>query len=123
MASRLLLIASVDFVGVTGFAPEEMDGVELDRAVAEAVGLLDGEKVEVACQGTGARFACCLRLIEGSGEMRVCGPASRLVNAGERLTLSAYGWVKTKAVPKHQPRLLRVDEGNRVLPAKKSKAT
>jgi len=121
-ATRLMLIGAVHRAVVTRIDFDDVDGVCLDAALAEAAGFLEHEKVELHDVTTGTRLACQLRLAaRDSGELAVLGAAANLVKPGELVSLSAFGWMKGKAAAKHQPRIVAVDDENRPLTAKKPK--
>lgn len=105
------VVSTVDF--------DELDGLRLDSALADAAGFVEHEKVELYDTSSGTRLSLQLRLGK-SGEVAVCGAAALLIKAGSRVTIASFGWMKAKASLKHQPAIVRVDDENTAL--KKAKA-
>lgn len=114
--NRLLLLGKLHHVVVTRTAPSAPFGIEVDRALLDAAGLLEHEKVDLYDATNGVRLAAELSAgPKGKGDVVVGGPAAQLVQPGDLIVLAAYGWLKEKAAKKHAPRVVFVDEKNRVL--------
>ncbi|MDP1822430.1 MAG: aspartate 1-decarboxylase [Archangium sp.] len=120
-ALRLVLLGEIHSAVVTTVDFDEADGLRLDPELLDAAGFVEHEKVEVYDLSTGSRLSCQVRRGK-SGEVGLCGAAALLIKPGERITVASFGWMKEKAALKHQPRVLRVDDDNHLIPAKKSKA-
>ncbi len=113
---RLLLLGKLHHAVVTRTAPSASFGLEVDRALLDAAGLLEHEKVDLYDATNGARLAAEVSAgPKGKGDVVVGGPAAHLVQVGDLVVLAAYGWLKEKAAKKHAPRVVFVDEKNRVL--------
>lgn len=87
----------------------------LDPLLMEAAGLLPFERVSVLNLHSGARFDT--YIIEGqrgSGTVCVNGAAARLVQPGDLLIILAYAWVEEREMPRFRPKVVHVDEANRV---------
>ena len=120
-ALRLVLLGEIHPAVVTTVHFDDVDGLRLDPQLIDAAGFVEHEKVELYDLSTGTRLSSPLRKGK-SGEVAPCGAAALLIKPGERLTIATFGWMKEKAASKHEPRIVRVDEDNRIIPAKKSKA-
>jgi len=87
----------------------------LDPLLMEAAGLLPFERVSVLNLHSGARFDT--YIIEGqrgSGTVCVNGAAARLVQPGDLLIILAYAWVEEREMSRFRPKVVHVDEANRV---------
>lgn len=113
---RLLLLGKIHHAVVTRAEPSGAAGLAVDRALLEAAGFLEHEKVDLYDATNGARLATEVSATpRGTGDVVVGGPAAHLVQPGDLVVLAAYGWVKEKAAKRHAPRLVLVDEKNRVV--------
>ena len=119
-ALRLVLLGEVHPAVVTTVYFGDVDGLRLDPELLDAAGFVEHEKVELSDLSNGTRLSARVRRGK-SGEVAPCGAAALLIKPGSRLTIASFGWMKEKAVSKHEPLMVRVDDENRLLPAKKSK--
>lgn len=88
----------------------------VDRDLMDAADLLAGEKVDVLDIDNGARLST--YVIEGergSGVIGVNGAAARLVHTGDLVIIVSYALVNDAACRTHRPRVVFVDEDNRLL--------
>jgi aspartate 1-decarboxylase len=115
-AMRQVLWASVQGLTVTRVDGTGADGLVLDAGVVASAGLLAHEKVEVLNASTGARFATALSVRQKeTGVVELTGPAAHFAAVGDRLVVVAFAWLKEKAAARHVPRVVKVDERNRVV--------
>ncbi|MHA7987618.1 aspartate 1-decarboxylase [Rathayibacter sp. CAU 1779] len=87
----------------------------VDRALLDASGILVGEKISVVNIDNGQRFET--YVIEGergSGVIGVNGAAARLVSVGDRVIIMAYASMKLAKASAFRPKVIMVDEQNRV---------
>lgn len=116
-AMRQVLLASVQGLTLTLVDLAGIDAIVLDAGVVASAGLLANEKVEVLNATTGARFSTMVAVSrKAPGAVELTGPAAHFGSPGDRLVVSAWAWLKEKAAGKSQPRWVRVDERNRVVP-------
>lgn len=95
--------------------------ITIDRALLEAVGILPGEKVQVANISTGDRFET--YTLEGkphSGVVCINGAAARLAQPGDKVIIIAYCWLAAEEAKSYQPTVVFVDERNRIVPSDKA---
>lgn len=117
-AMRQVLLASVQGLTVTRVDLAGADAIVLDPGVVATAGLLPNEKVEVLNVATGARFSTALSVSQKApGAVEITGPAAHFAGVGDQLALVAFAWVKEKAAARQVPRVVKVDERNRVVPA------
>jgi aspartate 1-decarboxylase len=117
--TRQMLRAKVHRITVTERDVEYEGSLTLDRSLMDACGMVPFEKVDVYDVENGNRFST--YLIEGepgSGACCVNGAAARLVERGDHLIVASYCSVAEAEVARHQPRIVRVDERNRLAEVK-----
>jgi aspartate 1-decarboxylase len=88
----------------------------VDPDLLEAADLLPGEQVHVVDVTNGARLVT--YVIEGergSGTVGVNGAAARLVHPGDVVIVIAYGTLSDEEARGYQPRVILVDEHNRIV--------
>jgi aspartate 1-decarboxylase len=88
--------------------------IAVDVDLLDAAGLRSGEAVYVWNVNNGERFETyALPLARGSGEICVNGAAARLVQVGDLVIVTAFGWVEEASA--REGKVVLVDEKNRVL--------
>jgi aspartate 1-decarboxylase len=90
--------------------------ITIDPELMEEADLLPHEHVHVLDVDNGSRFET--YVIEGrygSREMCVNGAAARLVQPGDRVIVVSYGSYSEAEIGLHEPRVVHVDEDNRIL--------
>lgn len=110
-----MLLGAIHRAVVTHVDFEGLDGLVVDAELARAAGFLEHEKVELQDVSSGTRLACQLRYGEpGTGRVESCGAVALLIKPGDQVSLATYGWMKAKPAAKHQPRIVNVDQDNRL---------
>jgi len=92
--------------------------ITIDTKLMEAADILEGEKVEVLNLNTGARletYAICGKA--GSGVICLNGPAARGSCVGDEVIIVSYAIVEDIAARKLKPKIVNVDERNRINPS------
>lgn len=90
--------------------------VTVDRDLMEAADLLEGEKVAIVDITNGARLETYVIPGErGSGVIGINGAAAHLVHPGDLVILIAYGQLDDAELLTYSPRVVFVDEHNRVV--------
>jgi aspartate 1-decarboxylase len=110
-----MLRAKIHRIRVTERDVDYEGSLSLDPGLMRAADLLPFERIEVYDVDNGERFAT--YVIEGtpaSGECCVNGAAARLVEVGHRLILAAYAGLDGEELARHRPKLVLVDEQNRL---------
>jgi aspartate 1-decarboxylase len=91
--------------------------ISIDRDLLDAAGFLINERVEIYNIETGARFATyVIEAPRGSGTIGLNGAAARLVMIGDKVIIVAYASFDEAEAKDFRPRVVLVDEGNRMLP-------
>ncbi|MBZ4644893.1 MAG: aspartate 1-decarboxylase [Petroclostridium sp.] len=90
--------------------------ITIDPVLLEAAGIFPNQKVQVVNNNNGARFET--YVIPGerdSGIICLNGAAARLVQPGDVVIIIAYGWMDEKEAANHVPKVVFVDENNRIV--------
>jgi aspartate 1-decarboxylase len=99
---------------VTEARPEYEGSIGIDAALLRASEIEEYDRVEVYDVTNGSRFATyAIEAPEFSGTISVNGAAARLVSPGDLVIIAAYGTVEV-GEPRKAPKLVFVDEANRV---------
>lgn len=88
--------------------------ITIDKSLLKSANILPYEKVEVLNLNNGARFET-YAMPGGEGEIIVNGPAARLVVKGDVLIILSYVTVPDERAANLQPKLVFVDDKNRLL--------
>lgn len=89
--------------------------ITIDKALMDAAGLIEYEKVQVVDIDNGVRFET--YVIEGeanSGCICLNGAAARCVHVGDKVIIMAYAQMDRNEVEKHRPEVVFVNEKNEV---------
>ena len=89
--------------------------IAIDRDLLDASSILPHEQVDVLNITAGARFTTyAIEAPRGSRTIGVNGAAARLVHPGDLVILIAYGQRDEAEARTHTPRVVFVDEHNRI---------
>jgi len=113
---RILMKSKIHRATVTECDLAYMGSLAVDTVLMEAANLCPNEKVQVVNLNTGVRFET--YLIEGepgSGKIGANGGAARLVEPGDLILIISYAFVDESEVAEHEPRVILVDENNRLV--------
>lgn len=95
---------------------EYQGSIEIDQDLMDEVGLLPHEQVHIYDINNGNRFITyAIPGPKGSGSISVNGAAARLVERNDRIIIAAYGIMEVDKDDSYQPRVLLLDENNRVV--------
>ena len=112
---RKLLRAKIHRATVTEANPDYIGSITIDRDLMDAVDLVPGECVLVADIDNGNRFETYVFEGErGSGVICLNGAAANLVSVGDKVIIMAFGYVEDDQVTSVAPRVILVDDENRV---------
>ena len=97
--------AELDYVG----------SITVDIDLLEASGILEYEKVQIVDINNGSRFETYTIAGErGSGVICLNGAAARCVQVGDKIILMAYCDLDTEEVKNHKPKVVFVNEENKI---------
>src|SRR5262245_24090452 len=113
---REMLKSKIHRATITEANRDYRGSLTIDKNLLEAANLVPNEKIQVINLNTGARFETyAIEGLRGSGEVCANGGAAELAKAGEKVIIISYCLVDDQEVRTHAPRVLFVDEQNRVL--------
>jgi aspartate 1-decarboxylase len=89
--------------------------ISIDRDLLDASGILPHEQVDVLNINNGQRFTTyAIEAPRGSRTIGVNGAAARLVQAGDKVIVVAYGQLDASEARNYAPNVVLLDEGNRI---------
>nr|QRW40810.1 aspartate decarboxylase [bacterium] len=113
---RTMLKSKIHRATITEADLNYIGSLTLDPDLMAAADLLPNELVHIVDINNGARFET--YVIEGepgTGMVKVNGAAARLVHSGDLVIIIGYGLVAEERAAQVKPRVVFVDERNRVL--------
>jgi aspartate 1-decarboxylase len=113
---RTLLKSKIHRATVTQAELHYVGSVTVDQNLLEAADILPYEQVDVLDITNGARLTTyAIPGPPGSGVICINGAAARLVQTGDLVILVSYAQYSDAEVADHQPRILLVDQQNRIV--------
>ena len=112
---RTMMKSKIHRATVTQADLDYEGSISIDRTLMDATDLLPNEAVCVWNVTNGNRFET--YVVEGerdSGCICVNGAAAHLVNPGDLVIIAAFTWLPEEAARKHEPKVVFVDEQNRI---------
>lgn len=112
---RKVLRGKIHRATVTGADLHYEGSITVDKTLMEGMDLLEWEAVQVWNVTNGERFET--YALEGerdSGVICVNGAAARKVSEGDLIIIGAFTWLDEQAARTHQPRIVMVDDENRI---------
>jgi len=113
---KIMLTAKLHRATVTDRDIEYEGSIQIDEALMEEVGISSYEQVHIYDINNGNRLITyVIPGKRGSGIISVNGAAARLVERKDRIIIVAYGMIDTDKVENYQPRVLLLDESNKII--------
>ncbi len=113
---KIMLTAKLHRATVTDRDIEYEGSIQIDEALMEEVGISSYEQVHIYDINNGNRLITYVIPGErGSGMISVNGAAARLVERKDRIIIVAYGMINVDKTDNYQPRVLLLDESNKVV--------
>ena len=110
-----LMKAKIHRATVTQADLEYEGSITVDQSLLQEAGILPYEQVHVYDINNGNRFVTyAIEAPAQSGTICVNGAAARLVHAGDRLIIVTYAQMSDVEAKGFKPRVLLMDEGNRI---------
>ncbi|MDX2083327.1 MAG: aspartate 1-decarboxylase [Rickettsiales bacterium] len=110
-----LLKAKIHRATVTKADLNYEGSISIDTNLLKAANILVHEKVDVLNINNGERFTTyVIPAKAGSGAIQINGAAARKVHAGDHVIIIAYASFSQDEANKHKPKIVLVDEKNRV---------
>jgi aspartate 1-decarboxylase len=102
---------------VTGADLNYEGSIEIDASLLDAAGIIPFEQVDIWSITSGDRFSTyALPAPRRSGVIALNGAAARRVQPGDEIIIAAFGFVNEKEAASWKPKVVFVDEKNRVRP-------
>ncbi len=110
-----MLRSKIHRATITGTDLNYEGSATIDHDLLQAADILPGEQVQVLNLNNGARLITyAIRAPAGSGTVLLNGPAARLGLPGDQIMVLSYCAVDDEEAPAHQPKIVLVDEKNRL---------
>lgn len=110
-----LLKAKIHRATVTRAHLDYEGSVTVDRSLLRAAGILAYERVEIYNVTRGTRLATyAIEGEAGSGAIEINGAAAHLAGPGDLVILASYCEMSPEEAPFHRPKLVFVDDRNRI---------
>jgi aspartate 1-decarboxylase len=115
MSTRTMLKSKIHRARVTDCNIDYEGSVTIDNDLLKAADILPYERVEILNVHNGARFSTyALEGTPGSGEICLNGAAARLASRGDIVIILTYHEVPHDQAQHVKPRMIYVDEHNRI---------
>jgi aspartate 1-decarboxylase len=112
---RQFLLGKIHRATVTRANLHYVGSVTLDPCLIEAAGFLENEKIDIYDITNGSRLSTyVIPGVPGAGEVGINGAAAHLVQAGDLVILASYGWMNEAEAAHHAPKVIYVDDDNRI---------
>jgi len=112
---RTVLTSKIHRATVTAADLDYVGSITIDQNLLDAAGLTDGEKVSVLDITNGARLETyVIPGRAGGGDIEINGAAAHLVHPGDLVIIVAYGLANEAELKTHRPKIVHVDELNRI---------
>jgi aspartate 1-decarboxylase len=116
---RAFLRSKIHRATVTHIDIEYEGSLSLDEDLMTAAGLWPFERVDVWNVSNGERFSTyIIRGDKGSRQVGVYGAAGRKVKVGDTIIIAAYAYLEDDEVEFFTPKIVLVEEGNRIAEVK-----
>ncbi|ATY84870.1 aspartate 1-decarboxylase [Kyrpidia spormannii] len=113
---RHMLIGKLHRARVTEANLNYVGSITIDEDLMDAAGILPGERVQVVNNHNGARLETyVIPGPRGQGDICLNGAAARWAQPGDVVIIMAYGWMDEQEAARHRPKVVVLDEENRVL--------
>jgi aspartate 1-decarboxylase len=114
---RTMLKSKIHRATVTDADLHYEGSVTIDRTLMDAAGLIEYEQVHIYDIDNGNRFSTYAIAGEpGSGVICLNGAAARMVARGDLVIIACYASYEEKELANFRPKLVFVDERNRIQP-------
>ncbi|XUX01384.1 MAG: aspartate 1-decarboxylase [Dehalogenimonas sp.] len=118
---RTMLKSKLHRARVTRCNLDYEGSITIDRDLLKAADILPFEQVQVLNLNNGARFATyAIEGEPGSGEIGLNGAAARCACKGDTVIILTYDQVAEDQLSSHMPKLVYVDENNRIVKVKRA---
>jgi len=111
-----MLVGKIHRATVTDANLNYIGSVTIDKALMDAAGILEHQKVQIVNNNNGERLdTYVIAGEEGSGQICLNGAAARLVQPGDIIIIMAYALMTEEEAKNAKPKIVFVDEKNRII--------
>lgn len=111
-----LLKSKIHRATVTQSDLDYVGSITIDKALMDAAGLVEYEKVQIADIDNGNRFETYIITgEENSGCICLNGAAAKCVEVGDKVIIMAYAQMATDEVENYQPKVVFVNDSNEII--------
>lgn len=115
-AYRTMAIGKIHRATVTGADRDYVGSISVDTDLLEAADIYLGQQVDVVNVTNGSRLTTYTIAAEaGSGTVQVNGAAAHLVSSGDIVIIMAYAQLPETQARRRQPKVVLVDDRNRLI--------
>ncbi|MFI8778051.1 aspartate 1-decarboxylase [Brachybacterium paraconglomeratum] len=112
---RTVMTSKIHRATVTQAALHYVGSITIDPDLTDAAGLVENDQVTIVDITNGHRVVTyVLQGDSGSGIIGINGAAAHLVAPGDLVIIMAYAQVDSTEISTHDPRVVHVDEFNRI---------
>lgn len=112
---RYMLKSKLHRARLTGTELDYEGSITIDRALLDAADMLPGEQVHVLNVSNGSRIVTyVIEAPAGSGTVLLNGPAARTGQTGDLVVVISYCEMTDAEAREHRPRIVLLDEKNKV---------
>ena len=112
---RIMLLAKLHRVVVTEADLHYEGSCGIDEDLMDAANMRESEKIELCNINNGKRFSTyIIKAKRGSGAISLNGAAARKAHVGDHLIICTYGPVDDDQSKSHSPKIILVDDHNRI---------
>lgn len=113
-----MLKSKIHRATLTGTELDYEGSIAIDCDLLKAANILPGEQVHVLNLSNAERLITyTIEASAGSGTMMLNGPAARLAAPGDLIVVLTYCSLSDEEAQQWEPKVVLVDESNRILPA------
>lgn len=116
---RIMLKAKIHRARVTDANLDYEGSITIDEELMEAADILPFEQVQIYNVTNGNRFETyALKGRRGSGVICINGAAAHKATTDDLIIIASYGLLDEEEYARHRPKLVYVDEANRIIQVK-----
>ena len=113
---RQMLRSKIHRVTVTKAHLEYEGSLTIDQNLMDAAGILPYEAIFCSNLNNGERFMTyAIEGRRGSGDIVLNGPTARKAAVGDQIIIFCYEYYGDDEIKRHVPKIVRVDEKNRIV--------
>ena len=113
---RIVLRSKIHRATVTQADLDYVGSISIDEGLMEVAGIAEWEKIVLLDITNGSRLETyAIKAPRGTGEICINGAAAHLVNPGDLVILLTYQGIEEGEIENHQPRIVHVDEQNKII--------